>query len=248
MAPGWLKTTMRAATCSPEYRSSYGSASYRTHLETSQWNQLPIYVEPFVDHWLRQHGSCDLSESKLRLSARPVRNAIRQLLQLIIPDYSNNGRSRDLSDPFTESVPQLFDFLRRDRGLREATIVQYQHYLRPLEEHLGNSRTSSLADLSPALITAFITDAGKSLDQRSVQSLCSILKTFLRYLHQTGILRRDLSQAVVSPRRYRLAGLPRSISQEEVQHMLTASGPPQPYGEARLRHPAAPGDLRFARS
>lgn len=197
----------------------------------SQWDQLPTYVEPFVDHWLKQHGSSDLSESKLRLAARPVRNAIRQLLQLILPDYPNNGRSRGLSDPFTESVPQFFDFLRRDRGLREATIVQYQHHLRRLKEHLGKSGTPSLADLSPAVITAFITDAGKSLDKRSVQSLCSILKAFLRYLHQTGILTRDLSLAVESPRRYRFAGLPRSISQQEVQRMLTAVDRRSPAGK-----------------
>ena len=53
-----------------------------------------------------------------------------------------------------------------------------------------------------------------------MQSVCSILKTFLRYLHQTGILTRDLSQEIESPRRYRLAGLPGSISREEAQRMI----------------------------
>jgi len=71
--------------------------------------------------------------------------------------------------------------------LREATIVQYRHHLRRLEDHFRQTRTPSLADLSPAVITTLVTQVDKSLDKRSVQSLCSVLKTFLRYLHQTGI-------------------------------------------------------------
>ncbi len=186
----------------------------------NDWNELPAYVEPFVHHWLKQHGVADRSEAELRISARPIRNAIRQLLHLIIPRYQNSGRCHGLSDPFADSAPRFFDFLRRDRGLREATVVQYQHHLRRLEGFLRQSGIGSLADLSSAVVTSFITETGKSADKRSVQSVCSILKTFLRYLHQTGILTRDLSQGVESPRRYRLADLPRSISREEVQRML----------------------------
>ena len=165
----------------------------------SNWNELPTYVEPFVHDWLRKHAAADRSESELRVSARAVRNPIRQLLQLIIPGYQNNGRSHSLSNPFADSASRFFDFLRRDRGLREATIVQYQHHLRRLEDYLRQSGIRSLPDLSPAVVTAFITETGKSLDKRSVQSRCSILKVFLRYLHQTGILTRDLSQQVESP-------------------------------------------------
>jgi len=165
----------------------------------SNWNELPTYVEPFVHDWLRKHAAADRSESELRVSARAVRNPIRQLLQLIIAGYQNNGRSHNLSDPFAASASRFFDFLRRDRGLREATIVQYQHHLRRLEDYLCQSGIRSLPDLSPAVVTAFITETGKSLDKGSVQSRCSILKVFLRYLHQTGILTRDLSQQVESP-------------------------------------------------
>jgi site-specific recombinase XerD len=175
-----------------------------------------------VHYWLKEHGAANRSELEQRVSTRAVRNAIRQLLHLIIPGYKSIGRCRGLSDPFVDIAPRFFDFPRRDRGLREATVVQYRHHLRRLEDYLCYSGLRSLADLSPALVTAFITEMGKSLDKRSVQSVCSILKVFLRYLRQTGILTRDLSQQVESPRRYRLAELPRSISWEEVPRMLEA--------------------------
>jgi integrase/recombinase XerD len=186
----------------------------------TNWDELPSYVDPFVHYWQREHGAAGRSQSEILRSARPIRNAIRQLLHLIIPSYQSSARCRGLSDPFADRAPRFFDFLRRDRGLREATVVQYQHHLRRLEDYLHRSGIGSLADLSSAVVTSFITETGKSVDKRSVQSVCSILKTFLRYLHQTGILTRDLSQQVESPRRYRLADLPRSISQGQAQRML----------------------------
>lgn len=129
---------------------------------------------------------------------------------------------RNLSNPFAGSAPRFFDFLRHGRGLREATVVQYRHHLHRLEDYLRRTGIPSLAKLSPAVVTAFISETGKSLDKRSVQSLCSIVKTFLRYLHQTRTLTRDLSRQVESPRRYRLADLPRPISLEEVQRLFKA--------------------------
>jgi integrase/recombinase XerD len=45
---------------------------------------------------------------------------------------------------------------------------------------------------------------------------------FLRYLHREGLIRRDLSSSVDSPKRYRLAEIPRSISWTDVGRMLEA--------------------------
>jgi integrase/recombinase XerD len=53
-----------------------------------------------------------------------------------------------------------------------------------------------------------------------VQSLCSILKVLFRYLYRVGLMTRDLSKAIESPRRYSFANLPRSISWSEVEQML----------------------------
>ena len=59
-----------------------------------------------------------------------------------------------------------------------------------------------MPDLSPAVVSAFITESGTVIDKRSVQSLCSILKVFFRYLYRVGLMTRDLSKAIESPRRY----------------------------------------------
>jgi len=125
-----------------------------------------------------------------------------------------------LPDPFSDTVPSFFDFLRRERGLREATLVQYRHYLQRLQDYLHRVQQPLLPDLPLTTISAFITDSGATIDKRSVQSLCSILKVFFRYLYRVGLMTRDLGKAIESPRRYSFSNLPRSITWSEVERML----------------------------
>ena len=180
-------------------------------------DDLPTHVEPFVEDWLNQRKQ-GYSESQRWIAAREVRNPIRQLLRLILPSYGNNTQS--MPDPFVEVAPGFFDFLRRDRGLQETTLVQYRQYLRRLEDYLRRADRPLLPDLPPIVISALITESGESLDKRSVQSLCSILKVFFRYLHRMGLMARDLAKAIESPRRYGLSNLPRSITWNQVEQML----------------------------
>ena len=182
----------------------------------SDWSELPEHIEPFIEYWLKKHVKAD--DPRRWTAARAIRNPIKQLIRLIIPGYIASERS--VIEPFVDSAPDFFSFLRKQRGLQEATIVQYRHYLRRLEDHLRGRGIQALAGLSPAVIGAYITETGRTLDKRSVQSLCSILKVFLRYLYYAGLHARDLSQQIESPRRYRLANLPRSISWGEVRQML----------------------------
>jgi integrase/recombinase XerD len=178
------------------------------------WEELPAHVEPFVETWLRRQGR-EYSEPQRQAAARGIRNPIQQLLRVVLPS-DDTGKP----EPFAEVVPGFFDFLRRERGLREATLVQYRHYLGRLQDYLGKIGRPLLPALTLSNVTAFISESGETIDKRSVQSLCSILKVFFRYLYRVGLMERDLGKAIESPRRYRLAGLPRSITWSEVEQML----------------------------
>ena len=180
-------------------------------------HELPAHIEPFIEDWLN-HRKQGYSESQRSVAAREVRNPIRQLLQLILPHYGSD--TEGMPDPFVEVAPGFFDFLRRDRGLRETTLVQYRHYLQRFQNYLRRVDRPLLLDLPPAVISAFITESGENMDKRSVQSLCSILKVFFRYLYRVGLVTRNLSKVIESPRRYRLSNLPRSIAWSEVECML----------------------------
>lgn len=183
----------------------------------NSWNELPAHVEPFVEAWLTHPGR-EYSEPQRHAAARGIRNPIHQMLRLILRQEQDANSC--MPEPFATAAPGFFEFLRRERGLHETTIVQYRHYLRRLEEHLQRVEQPLLPDLAPTVVSAFITESGETIDKRSVQSLCSILKVFFRYVYRVGLMTRDLSKAIESPRRYRFANLPRSISWSEVELML----------------------------
>ncbi len=180
-------------------------------------DELPAHVEHFIEDWL-SHRKQGYSESQRSLAAREVRNPIRQLLRLMLPHYGSE--TGGMPDPFVEAAPGFFDFLRRGRGLREPTLVQYRHYLQRLQDYLERLDRPLLPDLPLTVISALIIESGETLDKRSVQSLCSILKVFFRYLYGVGLMTRDLSKAIESPRRYCLSDLPRSIAWNEAEQML----------------------------
>lgn len=179
------------------------------------WEELPGHVESFVETWLRRQGR-EYSELQRQAAARGIRNPIQQLLRVVLPQDDKSGSP----EPFADGVPGFFDFLRRERGLRETTLVQYRHYLGRLQDYLRRIERPLLPDLPLTAVSAFITESGETIDKRSVQSLCSILKVFFRYLYRVGLMTRDLGKAIESPRRYSFANLPRSITWNEVEQML----------------------------
>jgi site-specific recombinase XerD len=177
-------------------------------------------IEPFISLWIREHGSH--YKDVPRWLEHSVRTPVEQMVQLILPDFKGKGRSRRVSDPFQKQAPGFFSFLREERGLRERSLLHYGHYLRLFEAYLGQIGLMSLTDLTPAILSAFLTKEGRSLSKSSVTGLCSSLRVFLRYIHREEIIKQDLGGAIESPRRYQLSDLPRSISWEEVKRMLEA--------------------------
>jgi integrase/recombinase XerD len=179
------------------------------------WKELPAYVDSFVQSWFESRER-EYSWIQYHAAVRGVRNPIQQLLRLILP--ADNAAY--VPNPFVDVAPGFFEFLRRDRGLSEATLIQYRHYLQRLQTYLQRVNQPLVPDLPVAVLGAFITESGKTIDARSVQSLCSICKVFFRYLHRLGLMSRDLGKTIESPRRYRFANLPRSIAWVEMERTL----------------------------
>ena len=117
-------------------------------------DELPAHIEPFIEDWLsrRKQGYSEIQRS---IAARELRNPIRQLLRLVLPRYGSAAANEP--DPFADMAPGFFDFLLRERGLRETTLVQYRHYLQRLQGYLRRIDQPLLPDLPPAVISALIT-------------------------------------------------------------------------------------------
>jgi len=98
------------------------------------WEELPDHLEPFVEAWLRDQGEFPTTGEAGKAAGRGIHGPIHQLLRIVVPGYSGGGHARD--QPFRRCAPDFFVYLRRERGLRDPSVVQYDHHLRRFEEYL----------------------------------------------------------------------------------------------------------------
>jgi len=186
------------------------------------WDQLPTHVDAFVEVWVRERGQGCRTERARRKVADVARTPIEQMLRLVVPGFVGRGRDRGPAEPFAGHAGEFFDYLRVERGLRDASVRLYRHHLAQFEAYLRTIGIMELQALSPAILDAFVAERSQRLGRTSLRSLCGILRMFLRYLRRQRLIARDLSATVESPRAYRLATIPRSITWDEVRRMLEA--------------------------
>ena len=183
------------------------------------WSELPAHVPPFVAFWPQRHG-VRVQTPTLTQAERRVRGIVEGMLQCALPEFERAPRWPQLPVPFAREVPGFFPYLRSERGLREAAVQQYLHYIRRFERYLAAPGRPGLRDLQPEVLREFIARAGAALSSVSMNSQCGCLRVFLRYLYREELLERDLSRAVEHPRTYRLDRVPRSIPWPEAQRLL----------------------------
>jgi site-specific recombinase XerD len=187
-------------------------------LGAREHDELPAHVDAFIDIWIKEHRPKRIKKPNRSLICRGIKNSVQNFLLLVLPGYSDG--SKIVREPFSDKVPGFFSYLRRERGLREITVGHYLLDLRRFEKYLSKMCFYDLCDLSPMVLSAFISDSSRFLGKGGMRQLCCILRVFLRYLYREKLITKDLSYTVEPPQMYRLSDIPRSISWDEVKVML----------------------------
>lgn len=113
-------------------------------------------------------------------------------------------------------------FLRDQQCLSEATIFIRRKFVEPFLNHLGNiTQPSELFQLSAKTIHDYIITTATPLYRASKKHLTSSIRSFLRFAHIKGYLKRDLIEAVPVIATWKLDSIPQSIPWEDVQKLLT---------------------------
>lgn len=185
----------------------------------SEVKELPDHLEPFVEAWVSERAGGRRSARRRKQLGDEVRNPVRQMLRLAVPGYIGRGRPHKPDNPFERQAPGLLRYLTEEKGLR--SIHHYQIYLRQLAAYLERAGIDDLARLSPTVLSGFIAEyAPPRVSWSTVRDACGVLRVFLRYLNREGVIAKDLSSLVEFPQSYRHAGIPRSISWEQVERVL----------------------------
>lgn len=194
-----------------------------------EWASLPAQVESFVKYRMRQRERRLRGRHALQTRRSMLRSPVEQLLRLIIPGYV--GTVRGLAWPFSASVPNFKKYLQDERGVRWPSIQRYSDHLRALERYLATAGCARLSQLTPQIITEFLTTRARKIHAGQLGGCGSVLRVFLRYLHRERVLPRDLSRAVPRGRVYRNAGVPRAIPWSDVERAVASIDQRSPLGK-----------------
>jgi site-specific recombinase XerD len=120
-----------------------------------------------------------------------------------------------------ELLEQYRRYLTLERGLTAGTVRGYVDVVRPFVESRVNAVGEvELWELSPADVLAFLLAETRRRSRKSAKLLVSALRSLLRFWHVQGLVARPLAAAVPSVAGWRLAGLPRALSSEQVRALL----------------------------
>lgn len=183
------------------------------------YEELPDHVEPFLHFWF-QRSDPQRAPERLPQVTRHARIAIEQMLRVVVPGFVGHCRRQAICEPFADRAPGFSIYLRQERGLRNTTLGLYDEHLRAFAAWLADLGCEQLQELSPAIVSDFLTERSQRLSRSTQRARCAVLRVFFRYLYRERLITRDLSLIVEAAPCYRLAHLPRSITAEEVQRLL----------------------------
>ena len=113
------------------------------------------------------------------------------------------------------------DFLTLEQGLSPQTLDAYRRDMERLVEYAGAHGTSSPIDFTSRLLRDFVyhlKDIG--LAPASIRRNISAVRTYFRFLLSDGIIARDPSERLETPKRWR--NLPDVLTVEEIGRLLAA--------------------------
>jgi integrase/recombinase XerD len=131
------------------------------------------------------------------------------------------------------------DWLMEERGVGAQTTRQrvdsVATFLDAVIARAASPCQQALVSLSADAVEAFFVRYGKNHGKRTVQCMQTAMRLFLRFAALRGWVDRELAAAVPSLVRWRLSGLPRGLSTEELTKVLAS---PWPAGQCPRRNRA----------
>ncbi|MBI2440617.1 MAG: site-specific tyrosine recombinase XerD [Lentisphaerae bacterium] len=124
-------------------------------------------------------------------------------------------------------IDQFIDYLALERRLSPNTQAAYRADLVKFIRFLERRKLTTVNAVSRQHILDFLMEAKEHrLSLNSISRLFVAIKVFFRYLHQEGLLSRNITDVMESPRLWKV--LPETLSLKEVERLLEAPAGDKP--------------------
>jgi integrase/recombinase XerD len=152
------------------------------------------------------------------------------MLRLGFP--ANEEHSMTIHDSWTlDSIVEAYkQYQRRVRGLRERTLHGYEQFLRPfLRFSLGEDPLDPTR-LTPTNVVQFVTSLRDRFSARSMKAARTALRSLFRFLRTKGFCDESLELAIPAVAHWRMATLPKCLTEQQLKQVLAAFDSRTPYG------------------
>jgi site-specific recombinase XerD len=201
----------------------------------------PQMATEFVDFWVTDQPEARPSRGGNRKSRFephhhvPIQYSLRGFLRWA----HTTGRLQRNTFPLTPPVrggycfPEMADYLCfcvEHKGLAKQSWRQYELFIRRFDQFLRSVPLTAWDQLQITHVDLFVRQQAAH-NIRRIQLIHSALRGLFRYLFSLGRLDRDWASALRSPRRYRLAHTPRTLTVEQVLRLLQSIDRQRPGGK-----------------
>jgi site-specific recombinase XerD len=126
------------------------------------------------------------------------------------------------TSPLAELERKYEHYLRTERGLTTATVVNYQPVAHGFLGHHFGDGPLRLEELTGSDISTYVLTQARCLGVKRAQLLVTALRSFFRFLLREAKIQIDLAVCVPTVADWRLSSVPKFLTEEEIQHLLDA--------------------------
>lgn len=123
--------------------------------------------------------------------------------------------------PSEQCVLAYEQYLREERALAEATIVNYVPFVTRFLEDCFGFNPFKLSRLRARHVVEFVQREASQLSPKRAKLLTSALRSFFQYVRYSGKTTLDLSAAVPSVANWSMPSIPRGIASEQLRRLLS---------------------------
>jgi site-specific recombinase XerD len=124
--------------------------------------------------------------------------------------------------PVERCVEEFEQYLREERALAAATIVNYLPFIGELlTQRFGNSEVQ-LSELHAGDVVGFVQRRAHQLHIKRAKLMTTALRSFLQYARYRGDLTLDLAAAIPTVANWSMTSIPRAIPDDQVRALLAS--------------------------
>ena len=146
--------------------------------------------------------------------------ALLRLLTMLRPEGS--GVTAPPPTPVEATLGHFQQYLRRERSLSEATVINYTPVARSFLSERFPKGVLHFQRITAADITAFVQRQASLVTSKRAPLVVTALRSFLRYLFVRGIVATDLATCVPTIATWSLSNVPRFLAREQIQKILAS--------------------------